>query len=126
MTASTACLVVGATGLVGATAAHRLRETGGEVRAFVRGDRDRPVVRSLSQAGVVLGSSGGSSGGSRDVSSAYFEWLLPFTSSFMESQKKSRARWSCRMVLYFLKMLELCGSLMSCSRASRPPFLMFT
>ncbi|UWX04364.1 TonB-dependent receptor [Pseudoxanthomonas sp. NC8] len=40
------------------------------------------VYDSLSQAGVVLGSSGGSSGGSRDVSSAYFEWLLPFTSSF--------------------------------------------
>jgi uncharacterized protein YbjT (DUF2867 family) len=52
MSASTTCLVVGATGLVGAAAAHCLRELGGEVRAFVRGDHDRPTVRSLSQAGV--------------------------------------------------------------------------
>lgn len=40
------------------------------------------VYDSLSQAGVVLGSSGGSSGGSRNQYAAYFEWLLPFTSNF--------------------------------------------
>ena len=52
------------------------------VGAEYREDRFSDVYDSLSQAGVVLGSSGGSSGGSRDVSSAYFEWLLPFSSSF--------------------------------------------
>ena len=51
---------------------------------------------------------------------------LPLMSSFMESQKKSMAWWFCVKVEYFLKMAELCGSLTSCSRASRPPFLMFT
>ena len=52
------------------------------VGAEYREDRFQDVYDSLSQAGVVLGSSGGSSGGGRDVTSAYFEWLLPFSSSF--------------------------------------------
>ena len=52
------------------------------VGAEYREDRFADVYDSLSQAGVVLGSSGGASGGGRDVTSAYFEWLLPFTSSF--------------------------------------------
>ena len=50
----------------------------------------------------------------------------PLISSFRESQKKSRAWWFPTMAGYFLKMLELCGSFTSCSRASSPPFLMFT
>lgn len=37
---------------------------------------------SLSEAGLVLGSSGNSSAGSRDAKAAYFEWLLPFSSTF--------------------------------------------
>ena len=37
---------------------------------------------SLSEAGQVLGSSGNSSAGSRDAKAMYFEWLLPFTSTF--------------------------------------------
>ena len=37
---------------------------------------------SLSEAGQVLGSSGGSPSGSRDAKAVYFEWLLPFTSNF--------------------------------------------
>ncbi|OHE79310.1 MAG: hypothetical protein A2X76_00510 [Lysobacterales bacterium GWF1_69_6] len=37
---------------------------------------------SLSEAGQVLGSSGGSTSGSRDAKAVYFEWLLPFTSNF--------------------------------------------
>lgn len=52
------------------------------VGAEYREDRFADVYDSLSQAGVVLGSAGGASGGGRDVTSAYFEWLLPFTSSF--------------------------------------------
>lgn len=52
------------------------------VGAEFREDRFEDIYDSLSQAGVVLGSSGGSSGGGRDVTSAYFEWLLPFTSAF--------------------------------------------
>ena len=64
-----------------------LFEMGGGISNAVVGveyreDRFEDVYDSLSQAGVVLGSSGGASGGSRDVTSAYFEWLLPFTSSF--------------------------------------------
>ena len=35
-----------------------------------------------SEAGNIGGSSGNSSSGSRNFSSAYFEWLMPFTSSF--------------------------------------------
>lgn len=52
------------------------------VGAEYREEEFADVYDSLSQAGVVLGSSGGASGGGREVSSAYFEWLLPFTSSF--------------------------------------------
>ncbi|MBO9716107.1 MAG: TonB-dependent receptor [Pseudoxanthomonas sp.] len=52
------------------------------VGAEYREDRFQDLYDSLSQAGVVLGSSGGASAGGRDVSSAYFEWLLPFTSTF--------------------------------------------
>ena len=52
------------------------------VGAEYREEEYQDLYDSLSQAGVVLGSSGGASAGSRDVTSAYFEWLLPFTSSF--------------------------------------------
>lgn len=52
------------------------------VGAEYREDRFQDLYDSLSQAGVVLGSAGGASAGSRDVTSAYFEWLLPFTSAF--------------------------------------------
>ncbi len=52
------------------------------IGAEFREDRFEDIYDSLSRAGVVLGSSGGSSGGGRDVTSAYFEWLLPFTSAF--------------------------------------------
>jgi len=37
---------------------------------------------SLSEAGQVLGSSGNSTSGSRDAKAFYFEWLLPFSSTF--------------------------------------------
>jgi iron complex outermembrane receptor protein len=37
---------------------------------------------SLSEAGVVLGSAGNSSGGDRTAAAVYFEWLFPFTSTF--------------------------------------------
>ncbi|GAB3728907.1 TonB-dependent receptor [Luteimonas pelagia] len=37
---------------------------------------------SLSEAGVVLGSAGNSSGGERSVSAVFFEWLFPFTTTF--------------------------------------------
>lgn len=37
---------------------------------------------SLSEAGVILGSSGNSSGGKRRVNAFYAEWLLPITSNF--------------------------------------------
>src|SRR5690606_12365536 len=37
---------------------------------------------SLSEAGVVLGSAGNSSVGTRDAKAIFFEWLLPFTSTF--------------------------------------------
>ena len=52
------------------------------VGAEYREDDFQDVYDSLSRAGVVLGSSGGSSAGSREVYSAYFEWLFPFTSTF--------------------------------------------
>ena len=54
MSSTDTCLVVGATGLVGADVAHRLRRRGREVRALVRGDLERPAAQSLSQAGVQL------------------------------------------------------------------------
>lgn len=37
---------------------------------------------SLSEAGVVAGSSGNSAAGKREISAAYAEWLLPFARSF--------------------------------------------
>lgn len=52
------------------------------VGAEYRDEKFQDIYDSLSQAGVVLGSSGGSSAGTRNVYSAYFEWLFPFTSSF--------------------------------------------
>ncbi|PPJ43357.1 MULTISPECIES: TonB-dependent receptor [unclassified Pseudoxanthomonas] len=52
------------------------------VGAEYREEQYQDIYDSLSRAGVVLGSSGGSSAGGREVSSAYFEWLFPFTSSF--------------------------------------------
>ncbi|MBW8368539.1 MAG: TonB-dependent receptor [Arenimonas sp.] len=51
---------------------------GAEYREDVYSDQ----YDSLSEAGVVLGSAGNSAAGSRDAKAAYFEWLLPFTSSF--------------------------------------------
>lgn len=52
------------------------------VGAEYREEEYADIYDSLSQAGVVLGSSGGASAGARDVTSFYFEWLLPFTSTF--------------------------------------------
>ncbi len=52
------------------------------VGAEYREENYQDIYDSLSRAGVVLGSSGGSSAGGRDVYSAYFEWLFPFTSTF--------------------------------------------
>ncbi|KAF1718566.1 TonB-dependent receptor [Pseudoxanthomonas yeongjuensis] len=52
------------------------------IGAEYRKDEFQDIYDSLSRAGVVLGSSGGSSAGSRDVHSGYFEWLFPFTSTF--------------------------------------------
>src|SRR5690606_13706919 len=51
---------------------------GGEFRKEDYAD----IYDSLSSAGVILGSSGASSGGGREVSSVYAEMLLPFTSTF--------------------------------------------
>ncbi|ADV26596.1 TonB-dependent receptor [Pseudoxanthomonas suwonensis 11-1] len=64
-----------------------LFEMGGGVSNAVfgieyRDEQFEDLYDSLSQAGVVLGSSGGASGGGRTVKSAYAEWLLPFTSTF--------------------------------------------
>ncbi len=47
-----------------------------------RDEEYQDLYDSLSQAGVVLGSAGGASAGTREVKSAFVEWLLPFTSSF--------------------------------------------
>ncbi|HET9693709.1 MAG TPA: NmrA family NAD(P)-binding protein [Steroidobacteraceae bacterium] len=52
MNGSNDCLVVGATGMVGAAVTQRLNHLGYEVRALVRGDPQRPRVRALSQAGA--------------------------------------------------------------------------
>ena len=52
MSTSNTCLVVGATGLVGAAVAHRLRKLGCEVPAVVRDDLERPAARALSEGGV--------------------------------------------------------------------------
>src|SRR5512145_1565456 len=54
MRTSHTCLVVGATGLVGAAVAQRLRKLGCEVRAVVRGELERPAARALSEGGVRL------------------------------------------------------------------------
>lgn len=64
-----------------------LFELGGGVSNAIVGVETRDeeyqdLYDSLSQAGVVLGSSGGASAGTRDVKSAYFEWLMPFASTF--------------------------------------------
>ncbi|KAF1711284.1 TonB-dependent receptor [Pseudoxanthomonas kalamensis DSM 18571] len=64
-----------------------LFEMGGGLSSVVVGGEYREedymdLYDSLSQAGVVLGSAGGASAGGREVSSAYFEWLFPFTSAF--------------------------------------------
>lgn len=64
-----------------------LFEMGGGVSNAVVGAEYRKeeyadIYDPLSEAGVVEGSSGNSAGGSRDVYSAFFEWLFPFTSTF--------------------------------------------
>ena len=52
------------------------------IGAEYREDTVSDQYDSLSEAGVVIGSSGNSSGGDRTVGAAYFEWLFPFTSTF--------------------------------------------
>ncbi|MBW8312515.1 MAG: TonB-dependent receptor [Rhizobium sp.] len=47
-----------------------------------REDFYQDLYDSLSEAGQILGSSGNSSAGSRDSKAVYFEWLLPFSSTF--------------------------------------------
>jgi iron complex outermembrane receptor protein len=64
-----------------------LFEMGGGISNAVIGAEYREDVfndtyDSLSESGTVLGSAGNSSGGSREVYAAYFEWLFPFTSTF--------------------------------------------
>lgn len=64
-----------------------LFELGGGQSSAVFGAEHRRGVYynqydSLSESGGVLGSAGNSSGGDRDVSAAFFEWLLPFASRF--------------------------------------------
>ena len=63
-----------------------LFELGGGAAGLVIGTEYRKedyadIYDSLSSSGVILGSSGASSGGSRKVSSVYAEMLLPFTST---------------------------------------------
>jgi iron complex outermembrane recepter protein len=59
---------------------------GGTSNAVVGGEyREDTFVDqydSLSEAGVVLGSSGNSAAGDRQAKALFFEWLLPFTSNF--------------------------------------------
>jgi len=52
------------------------------VGAEYRDDVYSDQYDSLSEAGVVLGSAGNSAAGGRDAKAVFFEWLLPFTSSF--------------------------------------------
>ncbi|HEX5694525.1 MAG TPA: TonB-dependent receptor, partial [Arenimonas sp.] len=52
------------------------------VGAEYRQDKYADQYDSLSEAGVVIGSAGNSSGGERTVGAAYFEWLFPFTTTF--------------------------------------------
>ena len=64
-----------------------LFEMGGGISNAVIGAEYREDVfvdqyDSLSEAGVVIGSAGNSSGGDRTVGAAYFEWLFPFTTTF--------------------------------------------
>ena len=64
-----------------------LFEMGGGVSNAVVGAEYRDELfydkyDSLSESGTVLGSAGNSSGGTRNVYAAYFEWLFPFTSNF--------------------------------------------
>ncbi|SDQ54250.1 TonB-dependent receptor [Pseudoxanthomonas sp. CF125] len=64
-----------------------LFEMGGGVSNAVVGAEYRKeeyadIFDPLSEAGVIEGSAGNSAGGSRDVYSAFFEWLFPFTSTF--------------------------------------------
>lgn len=59
---------------------------GGMIQGFVgvehREERYSDQYDSQSEAGLVGGSAGNSAGGSRDVSAAYFEFLLPVTYDF--------------------------------------------
>ena len=62
-------------------------EMGGGVSNAVVGAEYRKedyadIFDPLSEAGVIEGSAGNSAGGGRDVYSAFFEWLFPFTSTF--------------------------------------------
>ncbi|MBW8366534.1 MAG: TonB-dependent receptor [Arenimonas sp.] len=64
-----------------------LFEMGGGASAAVVGleyrhNRYQDQYDPLSEAGLVLGSSGNSAGGDRDSRSVFFEWLLPFTDGF--------------------------------------------
>jgi len=52
------------------------------IGAEYRDDTFQDLYDSLSEAGVVLGSAGNSSAGDRQSAAVFFEWLLPFTSSF--------------------------------------------
>ena len=52
------------------------------VGAEYRTEEYADIYDPLSEAGVVEGSSGNSAGGEREVYSAFFEWLFPFTSTF--------------------------------------------
>ncbi|MBP6597318.1 MAG: TonB-dependent receptor, partial [Arenimonas sp.] len=52
------------------------------VGAEYRDDTFKDLYDSLSEAGVVLGSAGNSSAGDRQSAAVFFEWLLPFTSTF--------------------------------------------
>lgn len=70
-----------------ATASFDVFEMGGGASTAVVGAEYRKDMYfdkydPLSESGQILGSSGNSSGGERELHSAYFEWLFPFTSSF--------------------------------------------
>ena len=57
---------------------------GAEYREDTFTDQYDSLSEATNQYGgpAVIGSAGNSSGGSRDAKAAYFEWLLPFTSTF--------------------------------------------
>lgn len=63
---------------------------GGEYRKLDYSD----TYDSLSSAGVILGSSGASSGQARRVSAGYFELLVPFTTSFSADLAARYTRYS--------------------------------